>query len=230
MVVQVMESRQEVSFRVDFESDRGLFVSGQVLLISPEHALGRSVQQGVILYIKKIPFIKEVESEQDGKLSYQAEIISWIDPRNASLIRGSHARITILGSGLLDERLIRATSRRSLPTDFASVILKGSQSSHVQGRSCDGDKPIEEPQYLELNPSQQQACRAIVGSSRPIELLHGPPGTGKTRTVVVALMELMKRNERVLVSAPTNVAVQHLIEQFLAMCPGREQQLVLIGT
>ncbi|CAO1614965.1 unnamed protein product [Sympodiomycopsis kandeliae] len=60
-----------------------------------------------------------------------------------------------------------------------------------------------------LNPEQQAAVASIVLHKRDIPyLLSGPPGTGKTKTSVEAVMQILSRNPqaRVLVVAPSNAA------------------------
>ena len=61
----------------------------------------------------------------------------------------------------------------------------------------------------ELNESQQQAVKAIL-QNNDITIVHGPPGTGKTTTLVEAILQLVKRGEKVLVSAPSNTAVDNI--------------------
>ena len=53
----------------------------------------------------------------------------------------------------------------------------------------------------QLNESQQQAVTAILQNEN-ITIVHGPPGTGKTTTLVEAIVQLVKAGEKVLVSAP----------------------------
>lgn len=65
-----------------------------------------------------------------------------------------------------------------------------------------------------LNPSQQDAVRAIL-QNESICIVHGPPGTGKTTTLVEAIVQLVKQNEKVLVSAPSNTAVDHIAKGLL---------------
>jgi ATP-dependent RNA/DNA helicase IGHMBP2 len=64
-------------------------------------------------------------------------------------------------------------------------------------------------QNKNLNESQQQAIVAIT-KNETITIVHGPPGTGKTTTLVEAIVQLIKAGEKVLVSAPSNTAVDHI--------------------
>jgi len=61
----------------------------------------------------------------------------------------------------------------------------------------------------ELNNSQQQAVKAIL-QNNDITIVHGPPGTGKTTTLTEAIVQLVKRGEKLLVSAPSNTAVDNI--------------------
>ncbi|MFN3199110.1 MAG: AAA domain-containing protein [Bradymonadia bacterium] len=65
-----------------------------------------------------------------------------------------------------------------------------------------------------LNAPQQAAVRGAL-QRRPLHLIHGPPGTGKTRTLL-AILAILARREKVLVCAPSNSAVDHLVEGLLA--------------
>lgn len=61
----------------------------------------------------------------------------------------------------------------------------------------------------QLNESQQLAVTAIT-QNQNVCIVHGPPGTGKTTTLIEAIVQLVKAGEKVLVSAPSNTAVDHL--------------------
>jgi predicted DNA helicase len=60
-----------------------------------------------------------------------------------------------------------------------------------------------------LNESQQQAVKAVV-CNQDICIIHGPPGTGKTTTLIEAVRQLVNRQEKVVVSAPGNAAVDNI--------------------
>ncbi|MEO6523543.1 MAG: AAA domain-containing protein [Mucilaginibacter sp.] len=67
-----------------------------------------------------------------------------------------------------------------------------------------------------LNASQQNAVKQIV-SAQDVAIIHGPPGTGKTTTLVQAIKALISNGEnKVLVVAPSNTAVDLLSEKLAA--------------
>ena len=65
--------------------------------------------------------------------------------------------------------------------------------------------PLDE----ELDERQRAAVDAALRSG-DITLIHGPPGTGKTRTLVEVVRQRVARGERVLCAAPSNTAVDNL--------------------
>jgi len=66
----------------------------------------------------------------------------------------------------------------------------------------------------QLNDSQQQAVKAIL-QNEDITIVHGPPGTGKTTTLIEAIVQLIKNGEKVLVAAPSNTAVDNIAKGLL---------------
>ena len=70
--------------------------------------------------------------------------------------------------------------------------------------------------FPDLNPSQEQAVHRIL-SANELAIVHGPPGTGKTTTLVQAIQALYKLDhQRILVVAPSNTAVDLLSEKLSA--------------
>ncbi len=72
------------------------------------------------------------------------------------------------------------------------------------------DKPLL--RFSWLNESQNQAIQKIV-EAKDIAIIHGPPGTGKTTTMVEAIIETLQREPQVMVCAPSNTAVDWISEQ-----------------
>ncbi|MCW8965640.1 MAG: AAA domain-containing protein, partial [Candidatus Pacearchaeota archaeon] len=63
-----------------------------------------------------------------------------------------------------------------------------------------------------LNESQNRALQKMMGA-RDIGVIHGPPGTGKTTTLVEIILQLVKREKQVLICAPSNTACDLLAEK-----------------
>ena len=66
----------------------------------------------------------------------------------------------------------------------------------------------------QLNNSQNKAVRHIL-SANDIAVVHGPPGTGKTTTIVQAIRLVLQTERQVLVCAPTNTAVDLITEKLI---------------
>ncbi len=64
----------------------------------------------------------------------------------------------------------------------------------------------------ELNPSQNLALNKVL-SAKDIAIIHGPPGTGKTTTLVQSIVQVLKKETQVLVCAPSNTAVDLIVEK-----------------
>jgi superfamily I DNA and/or RNA helicase len=78
-----------------------------------------------------------------------------------------------------------------------------------------GEIPEFTPLDEELNESQRGAVRFALGAA-DLAVIHGPPGTGKTTTLVELVRQAVRRGDRVLVCAPSNLAVDNLLERLLA--------------
>lgn len=84
---------------------------------------------------------------------------------------------------------------------------------HIHGASSFGALPEPSTQLQfknpKLNASQQQAAKSMLANEELL-IVHGPPGTGKTTTLVEGIFQLVTAGRRVLVCAPSNAAVDHL--------------------
>lgn len=104
----------------------------------------------------------------------------------------------------------------------ASALIETGKPDHanlvsiLKGSSKPGFKPSAELfNNPKLNTVQQLAVNKIL-SANELAIVHGPPGTGKTTTLVQAIKALIKQNhQQILVVAPSNTAVD-LLSQKLA--------------
>lgn len=97
--------------------------------------------------------------------------------------------------------------------DFIKFPKNSVIKSHVLnlGRGFETQGFVDKRQFYEnekLNDSQNKAILAIL-QNEGIQIVHGPPGTGKTTVLSCAIQALVKAGKRVLVAAPSNTAVDH---------------------
>ena len=65
-----------------------------------------------------------------------------------------------------------------------------------------------------LNPTQERAVNEVLWA-KDVAIVHGPPGTGKTTTLVEAINETLMRESQVLVCAQSNMAVDWISEKLV---------------
>ncbi|XP_065794024.1 DNA-binding protein SMUBP-2 [Muntiacus reevesi] len=94
--------------------------------------------------------------------------------------------------------------------------------------ASDPSPPSEIPPLTFCNPaldaSQQEAVLFAL-SQKELAIIHGPPGTGKTTTVVEIILQAVKRGSKVLCCAPSNIAVDNLVERLAQ----RKQRILRLG-
>ncbi|MBR5085159.1 MAG: AAA family ATPase [Prevotella sp.] len=71
---------------------------------------------------------------------------------------------------------------------------------------------FEDMRFPWLNPTQEHAVNEVL-RAKDVAVVHGPPGTGKTTTLVEAINETLHRESQVLVCAQSNMAVDWISEQ-----------------
>lgn len=95
-----------------------------------------------------------------------------------------------------------------------SISEQSSLVKILTGSKAPGFQPDIPPFIIpRLNASQQEAVNKILAANE-LAIVHGPPGTGKTTTLVQAIKALIKQDHKqILVVAPSNTAVDLLSEK-----------------
>ncbi|KXH47303.1 hypothetical protein CSAL01_08460 [Colletotrichum salicis] len=98
-------------------------------------------------------------------------------------------------------------------TSFMRVLFGLSSPSPVPPDLA-SDPELAKIQWIDpsLNDSQKDAIRFAL-ASREVALIHGPPGTGKTHTLIELILQLTKLNLRILVCGPSNISVDNIVER-----------------
>lgn len=125
-------------------------------------------------------------------------------------------KLTNCGSFVTSQTMIDAVYRFAVESAAYCPIqpqLLGLPTNDTDALTCPADLDLS--QYS-LNESQNAALRASVFGS--LTLLWGPPGTGKSHTIVAILQELLSSEptQRILVAAPTHNAVDNVMRKYIS--------------
>ncbi|ELQ42525.1 DNA-binding protein SMUBP-2 [Pyricularia oryzae Y34] len=98
-------------------------------------------------------------------------------------------------------------------SNFIRVLFGHSSPSPVPS-NLKTDPEFGELEWLDptLNDSQKDAIRFAL-ASKEIALIHGPPGTGKTHTLIELILQMLKQGLRILVCGPSNISVDNIVER-----------------
>ncbi|XP_052076083.1 DNA-binding protein SMUBP-2-like isoform X25 [Mytilus californianus] len=132
-------------------------------------------------------------------------------------------KLTKLANDVTYKRIKNALNRlsqgHSQPcSHLASVLFQESELS----------PPLESKEiyYInsDLDESQKEAVRFALGQPE-IAVVHGPPGTGKTTTIIEIIIQAVKQGKKILACAPSNIAVDNLVERLAS----NKQKIVRLG-
>lgn len=151
----------------------------------------------------------------DGKIIYRnfPAMVSFCDGCHMAVVLPSTSAlkeidgVARLGVDLAFDETSFAAMREALD-DVASA--KGSRLAELRDVLCGfvapGFRELQPMMFPWLNASQQRAVNKTL-CCRDVMVVHGPPGTGKTTTLVEAVYETLRREPQVMVCAQSNAAV-----------------------
>ncbi len=168
--------------------------AGAPVLLSEEGASDESARRGVVCQRQDATIEVAFESRPDLDDARRLRLDASNDEiarrrQHAALARtqvAAHDRLADLRDVLLARRLPEFTADAAPPT----WLNRG------------------------LDESQQAAIQFALGA-RDVAVIHGPPGTGKTTAVVELIRQAVCRGEKVLACAPSNLAVDNLLERLV---------------
>ena len=162
------------------------------LFTQDANAKGRREQSGVINYAKK---------ERMKIILNSRELPDWLG--------SGRTGIDLLFDDTSYQEMDRALKQVLEAKDSRLAELRDICYGKLPAEFFPIDERIEIPA---LNEGQNAAVRTIL-AARDVAIIHGPPGTGKTTTLVQAVKKLAQRENSVLVCAPSNTAVDLLTER-----------------
>jgi superfamily I DNA and/or RNA helicase len=160
----------------------------------------RPVLSGVVTSVRRNKLVLATTKE---------ELPDWV--QNASTPNGSSLGIDLTFDEVSYREMHQALNdvigaHGNRLAELRDVLLGVRQASYREPKADDLFYPSA------LNDSQLLAVRHVI-SAQDVAIIHGPPGTGKTTTLVQAILETIRRERRVLVCAPSNTAVDLLTEK-----------------
>lgn len=142
-----------------------------------------------------------------------------LDKEDADIPSGGKLWLVKLANDITYKRMNQTMGRLQKLSDsdytpFMRVLFGQGSPSPLPSDLNDPSNPLHKLEWTDpsLNDSQKEAIRFAL-ASREIALIHGPPGTGKTHTLIELILQLLKQKLRVLVCGPSNISVDNIVER-----------------
>lgn len=123
------------------------------------------------------------------------------------LVFGRNLRLDLYSNDITFQRMLDALDsldkRPNLQEYIKSNIVLFNERKDIQ---------IQKYKHQFLNSKQQEIINQALGTN-DIFLIHGPPGTGKTTTLSHLIKSFFEEGNKVLVTAPSNTAVDNILEK-----------------
>ncbi len=115
---------------------------------------------------------------------------------------------------LFDEGSYREMEAALKATLQAEKGRLGELKNILLGQTNANFNVIPVPILAHLNTSQNEALQ-LISNAQDVSVIHGPPGTGKTTTLIASVLQTLENQKQVLVCAPSNAAVDYLVEKLI---------------
>ena len=167
---------------------------------------------------KPVCFFQE---DASGMLSYMKFVaqVSFVDEnRMVITLPSAGALAQIANAGRLGVQLYLDEYTYRLMFQALDTVISAKDNRLAQLRDiCHTSAPASEFSFAPvrfpwLNASQEKAADLVL-RAKDVAVVHGPPGTGKTTTLVEAIYEALHREVQVLVCAQSNMAVDWISEK-----------------
>ncbi len=171
-------------------------------------------------YGKPVCFFKQSAT---GDLTYYTFLgsVSYADEaRMVVVMPGGNAVMDLQNTDNLGVQLyFDETSYQTMFEALADTLkAKGTRLAELKdiilGSSKPGFRQLYPVGFPWLNSTQETAVNKVI-CARDVAIVHGPPGTGKTTTLVEAIYETLHREPQVLVCAQSNMAVDWISEKLV---------------
>ena len=185
----------EISFRLNFPTETNLFKDGAAIEC---FITGEEPVKGILI---------SLEGKSGEFRLFAPDFPDWIEDNGVGIKLAPDQRTTTIMKSVLKE----LENNKALFQLFQQL-----HSDAINDFAAPKLRPVTlDFKNKRLNESQQKAVMAITQNEQ-ITIVHGPPGTGKTTTLIEAIVQLVRAGEKVLVGAPSNTAVDNIAKGLIA--------------
>ncbi len=187
--------------------DAGMGLGGIYLvkLVRPGGLPDTTISTGDLVIVSRgHPDGREAQATVMEKTGYSVTIAYNQPPPHE--VYGRNLRLDLFANDVSFRRMLDALQQLREHHPLTEWLLLREKAEQVDVKAT---LPFVEKQ---LNQRQKIAVTCAVEAGNPF-LIHGPPGTGKTTTLVEVILQLVKKGKRILAAADSNTAVDNLVEK-----------------
>lgn len=189
------------------------------LVVEVERTEDREIEH-LFEYGRPVCFFSEDGSGKLSYLNFVATVSYAEEDRMVVALPGPDALVALQGRERWGVQLYFDETSYRLMFEALQQVMSARNSRLAELRDrFHGPQPLSWFQFQPvrfpwLNPSQEAAVNRVL-HAKDVAIVHGPPGTGKTTTLVEAIYETLHRENQVLVCAQSNMAVDWISEKLV---------------
>ena len=198
---------------------RSYYNSLNQLVVEVERREDKDIEH-VFEFGRPVCFFTQDASEHLHYFNFTASVNYVDEDRMVVILPGASALMDIQNADRLGIQLyFDETSYRLMFEALGQVIkAKGNRLAELRdifhGTQKTSTFSFAPTRFPWLNPTQEEAVNKVM-HAKDVAIVHGPPGTGKTTTLVEAIYETLHRENQVLVCAQSNMAVDWISEKLV---------------